>query len=182
MSEVQEHEHTDDEVFPEVNGGGGNFAERLREKRKAIADAKEFYLEIQGYDGELVACYGKMEWEELAKIGRSTEKSKNPRKELLAQCDTLLKACIGVYFQPDGDSKKRVPLAQIAKDYVDEIEGHETITFDVNLARFLGFADEAGSARQIVLKTFNNELAIGPHHNEVAEWMQSSSSESDKDF
>lgn len=183
MSEV-EHENDqlggstfEEEGVPEERA---DLAQRLRNKRKAISDETEFFLEIQGYDGELVARYVKVDWDDFAKIGRAAEKSKNPRKVLLAQCDTLIKACGGIFFQEGGDAKKRVPLAQVAKEVVEGLEGFEEIKYDQNLAAYLGF--ESSSARQTLLGTFNNELAIGPHHNEVVEWMQSSKAEDDKDF
>lgn len=157
-----------------------DLAQRLRARREEIKKADELFLEIQGYDGELVARYVKVEWDDVAKIGRKAEKSKNPRATLMGQCDLLIATCGGIFFQEGGDSRKRVPLAMVAKDVVEDLEGFEEIKFDQHLAEYLGF--ESNSARQTVLGTFNNDLAIGPHHNEVVEWLQSSNKESDRDF
>lgn len=182
-TEIEQHEEeleaTPEEETSEV-AERRDLAQGLRNKRKEISEETDVYVEIQGYDGELVARYLKVEWDDMAKIGRAAEKSKNPRAVLLAQCDTLIKACGGIYYQPEGDPKKRVPLAQVAKDVVEDIEGYEEIKYDRHLAAYLGF--EASSARQALLGTFNNDLAVGPHHNEVLEWMQSSSREDDERF
>jgi hypothetical protein len=153
----------------------GTLLETLRDKRKAIGQDRRYSLEIPGYDGKLVAQYKVVPWDEMKRLADKLDKSQSPRKELLAQVDTLLMACVQILARDGGEDK---PLQEVFPEI-----GDEPIRFDERLAKVLGFEPDSGSpARSIVFKTFDNDIAITSHHQKVAEWMESSRSDDEKDF
>lgn len=154
---------------------GGNLLANLREKRKEISEARHLDLEIPGYDGELIARYVPVEWDEVKKIGEKLNKSKNPRRELYAQADVLARCCDQILVRVKGKLKSM-------GDVFPEL-GVERIAFDPNLAQALDFEINSHSpARSAVLQAFNNDMAVSAQHTEVMEWIQSSSREDDQDF
>jgi hypothetical protein len=169
------------DAYEEQEEESDSFVKSLREKRKAIAENITADFDIPGYDGVLVARYRRDPdiWDKFRKMADKLQKSKNPRKELLGQCDVLIKTCDGFFLRQDGIL---YPLNEAAKDRGLDLGGDldESIKYDNRLAAFLDF--EASSARQVVLSLFNNELAVTAHHNDVGEWMQSSRTEDAQDF
>lgn len=170
-------EHDDDEeplaAPDEVQAS--SILDDLRARRQEISQRKTVDLEVPGYDGKLVVRYRRLEWEELSKIGNRAEKSKNPRKVLIAHVDTIVGACEEVFYRqvPGG------PLVRLADVIPDNEEGLP-VKYDQRLADFFGV--EGGSARKVCLAVFNNPLAVPIHHNELAEWMQLAGAEDDEGF
>lgn len=152
-----------------------NLLKALRASRKAIGEDDETFLDIPGYNGQfgLVCQYRRLDYDEADKIAEKVMRSKHPRKTLMAQVDTIAHACMEMHVRlQDGTLK---PLR-------DVIPGRtEPVRYDNTLGEFLGF-DPEGSARRAVMATFNNDLAIPIHHNELAAWMQLSLSDTDEDF
>lgn len=132
---------------------------RLRELRQKLTETRELELEIPGYQGELVAVYRVLDWEEVRKIMRRVEskkgRSENDRRELYAQIDTLIAAC--------NEIKYRASNGQLAS-----FATHPR--WDQALAEILDIRD-ATTARAIVMATFNNDMAIMAHHGELYNWM-----------
>jgi len=147
--------------------------ERLRQKRKAIADRKEVDLPIPGYNNELVATYKMLPWEQIRAIIRRMEKSKGvgDRRELYAQADTLVEACTQIRY--------RDPSRPVDDQLIPLIEG-ETVRYDEKLAEVLDFP--YARPRQCLLETFKNDFAISVHHGELIEWMQGAEDETDQEF
>ena len=153
----------------------GTLLSSLRDKRNKIGSERHLELEIPGYDGELVVRYQPIPWEEAKRITERLENSKNPRKELYAQADVLIRACEEVLARVEG---KLVPLSTVFPEV-----GGEPIKFDSRLAKALGFEVVNGSeGRSAVLGAFNNDLAVSKQQQDVMEWIQNSERGSDQDF
>jgi hypothetical protein len=146
--------------------------DNLRKARKEIGTDKYLDLEIPGYNGELVARYHRLDWDVLRAIARKAEKSKNPRKELNAQCDVLIAACEQILIRHQGVLK---PLNVAFPEL-----GEEPVRYDNRLTKALDF--EAPNARGAVFGTFSNDLAVTYQHNELSSWMGESSQDEDEDF
>lgn len=151
----------------------------LRRRRENIGSDTETYLDIPGLEGasgvQLVGKYRRLSYGEIEKIAQKVEKSKHPRKTLMAQVDTIAMALVEMCIRlPDGTLK---PLAEI----VPGRDPDNPVLYDNALGEFLGF-DPEGSARKAVLATFNNDLAIPKHHNDLAVWFQDSAEAEDEDF
>ena len=147
--------------------------ERLRQQRTAIANRKSTDIPIPGYNGELVATYKMLPWEQIRAIIRRMENSKGvgDRRELYAQADTLVEACTQIRYRdislpPD---EQLVPL----------IEG-DTVRYDAKLAEVLDFP--YARERQCLLETFKNDFAVSVHHGQLIEWMQGADAETDQEF
>lgn len=153
----------------EVEDGARSSIERLRGLRDRIGSSRSEVFEIPGYNGELVARYGIVPWGELKRLGQKAERSKNPRKELITQADTLIMACQEIMIRDQqGELQKLIP------------ESEPPLRYDDRLAKILGFT--ASKAREVLSGTISNDIAISAHHNEVVGWMEDTSSEDDEEF
>jgi len=157
-----------DEEAAGARTDNGSLLSRIRERRAQLQEERHLDLDIPGYDGMLVARYRPLPWDEVKKIGEKVEKSKNPRKELYAMADVLVRACDSIWFR-DPETNELRP-----------VQSGEPVRYDDRLAEALGFT--ADSARQVLLATFNNDLAVTAHHMEAAEWMQASDVEVNEDL
>lgn len=147
----------------------------LRKRREAIGQDRYLDQDVPGYEGDLVCRYNPIPWEEAKRIADKLEKSSNPRKELYAQADVLIRACREFLIKIDG---KLVPLQEAFPEL-----GDEPIRYDDRLAKAIGFDLVNGSeARSACLRLFNNDMAVSAQHNVVMDWIQSSSRGSDQDF
>lgn len=154
---------------------------RLKAKRERIRVERRLFLDIPGYGGELVAEYRPLSWDTLNKIGTKAEKSKSDRKALMAHADTIATACVELHVQKAGDPSTRTSAGLMLQAGNPDFEWDgEPIRFDDQLARGFGFA--VRSARQCVFDLFNDEVMVTTHHNELAEWMQTSETEDDDVF
>lgn len=165
-----------------ANGSGDpNMLEHLRARREAIMENTTVDMDIPGYDGELVARYRRSAdlWDEMKKAAKKFEKSKNPRKELLSQCDLLSMCCDGMFIRQGGTLR---PLNELAKEQKLDLGGDldEPIGYDKRLAAFFGV--DASTAREVVLRVFANDMAVSGHHGELYRWIESSESEDAQDF
>lgn len=158
-----------------ATNGSSSLLDQLRVIREELGKARETALEVPGYEGLLFVKYQYVDgmWDEMKKIGQAVEKSKNPRKELYGQADTLLFACKEVVvYQPeraDADENGYCPI----------LPNQGVTKFDENLAEALGF--EAKTAREVLFGVFRNHLAISKQHNELMDWAASNQRDLDKD-
>lgn len=159
---------------PESNGHApDSVLASLRKRREQIGQAHECTLEIPGYGGELFCRYKKLEFDDIQRISRRTQESKNPLAALNGQADFLIQACETLLIKkPDGTT---VPMQELYPEL-----GDEPIRFDDRLGKALGY--EASSARQAVLGLFNNDLALNDQANDLMLWMRSSEREVEEDF
>lgn len=169
----------DDPVFEEpmdsVARDSGTLLEQLRAKREGIRRERRIILDIPGYGGTIAARYRPLSWEVLKDIGQKAEKSKHPKKELVAHADTIARACEELYARrPEDPRRTLIPLSEV-------LGTDGPVTFaSAELPGAFGFSST--STRQAVFGLINDELAITAHHNELAEWMQDADSEDDEVF
>lgn len=155
---------------PEAAPDDGSLLSRIKARRRELQKTRTLDLEIAGYDGMLVARYKPLAWDVVKKIGEKVEKSKHPRKELYAQADVIARACDAIYFKDDEGNLR------------DPKSGQDVpVRYDDVLADILDL-NGADTARKVVIQTFDNDLALTAHHNELAEWMQASDSEVDEEL
>lgn len=156
-------------------GGATSPIEYLRRRRKEIGEDRTLDLDIPGYEGILVCRYQRLDWDELKKITDKASKSKNPRRELIAHCDVLIKACQQFMIRKDGQ------LEPINNAYPEV--GEEPVRYDQRLAAIFDISLSAGQgARTVVLALFNNDVAVTAHQGELVEWLSTSNAEDDAGF
>lgn len=164
-----------DEAGSRVEKEKDSLLAELRKRRESIGKDRYLDQDIPGYEGDLVCRYDPIPWDEAKRIADKLEKSSNPRKELYAQADVLIRACREFRIKI---SDKLVPLQEAFPEL-----GDNPIKFDDRLAKALGFDLVSGSeSRSACLRLFNNDMAVSAQHNVVMEWIQSSSRGSDQDF
>ena len=158
-----------------VDKNPGSLLEQLRTKREAIRRERRIILDIPGYGGTIAARYRPLSWDVLKDIGIKAEKSKHPKKELIAHADTIVRACEELYARRPEDPKRTlIPLSEV-------LGTDAPVTFaTAELAAAFGFT--ANSSRQAVFGLINDEVAVTAHHNELAEWMQDADAEDDEVF
>jgi hypothetical protein len=143
--------------------------DRLKKRRKEIAEAKTKDLPIPGYAGELIARYKLLDWNTVSRISKRIREGQGPEdvKELYAMCDTLISACEGLYHQN-------------GKGDPQPLDAENPIRFDLRLAQNMGY--EAKTARESIIGLFGNAVALMAHHNDLMEWMQDTSPKADEEF
>lgn len=164
-------------------GEADSVMNRLRKRRAELRADHHLDAAIPGYDGELVARYRPLEWATFRAMAKKVELSKSDRAELLAHADTLIKACDSIWIK-DPDDPRSDPKTGLRP--VDEDPESPPVKYDDRLADYLGFAinNEAktGPARQVLFGTFNNDLAVTAHYNEVTDWMNDVTQTVDNEF
>lgn len=175
MTDVEEAVGSDNDAVAEIRRqeeSKDNLKNRLREKRREIAENDEpLDKEIPGY-GFLYARYRKVEWEEIDAIFKKAMKKNNPRKELLGAAAFLVKACEQLMIMDEGVLK---PINAALPEL-----GDEPVGFTKQVAELMNI--EAETAVQVVLGLFANDLAVSAQYNEVSEWMRDRNKEDDTDF
>lgn len=184
MNEEAEHEAIEEGEAADVSPSNGhieddNVIEALRARRNRIGEDKETLIDLPGYNGDygLVGNYRRMSYDELKKIGDRARRSKHPNPAFMSEVDTIASALIEMYVRVpvEGGEDKVIPLRDVVPGRT------EPIRYDQSLGDFLGF-DCDGSARKAVLATFNNDLAVSPHHSELVVWMQLSLKDEEEVF
>lgn len=160
---------------PSDNGAApSNAFDRLKARRRKLAEDKTLDLPVQGYGGDLVVRYKLLDWDTLNEIETKALRSDNPRAELYGQMDTLIAACDMVLIKADGDKEPR-PAHE-----ADPSLG-EPLRFDERLADKLGF--EAKSAREVLVGVFDgNETAIPPIYQALSRWLSGARAQVDEEF
>lgn len=189
MSDFTEQEPGAEEGSVEREDGGATVGEgraqsvmeRLKEKRNAIGAQTHIWMEIPGYDGELVGKFKRMRWEALADVAEQAEKSKVKRRQLNGHADVIATACEELLIRKvlAGGDVEDTPMHELFPDDF----GQTPVRFDPRLAAWLELdLDGTPTARKVVFGVFNNDLAVTAMHNDLGEWMQSSKSEEDQAF
>lgn len=173
---MEGHEYEDEEVVREADEERAASAmtpapaDELKKLRREIGDDDSREIPIPGYRGKLVARYRRLEYDEVRRIANKFARSKHPDKDLRTQALTIAAACEEILVRRAGEDSKLGEPEPLA----NAIPGYDgVVRYDDRLAEFLGF-DGKGSAIRVVLGTFNNDLAVVPHHTELNVWFQSS--------
>lgn len=177
MQDQKDIDVAEPEVEAPANGHieGSAIIDRLREQHGELSEDRHTDIEIPGYNGLLWCRYRLVDWDRLKEIQDNMTRSKNPRKELHSQADTLAEACDQFLVKKGQDL---IPLNEEAGT------GDAPVRYDTKLAAIIGFdpLDHKGrpTARTCVLRLFNNDFAVSIHHNEVMEWMREARPEEDE--
>lgn len=152
--------------------------EQLRAQRQELADAKETFLTINGYEQfGLTVKYRLLDRVEVEKIAKRVRKITRDRSDfnMLILIDTIINATDGFYVREMGVTDPQ-PLT-------NGDDGPQIVTWD-ELARFLGASDEqAGTARNGLYFIFgNNEWMIGQQGISLQRWMNNTGLEVDNEF
>jgi hypothetical protein len=167
-----------DEVTPVVEdavlGGdertpfsGVSIADLIREEAQELADSKETFIPIVGYEKTgLRAKYVLPEsGKELDAIARKVNKEQTGQydRNLYTAIDTMIHLCVGLYVQPE-DVEEPVML--------DPEETGEPARFDAYLSSILQMPEGQSTARQAVKRLFGgNEQAILVHTEKLSRWL-----------
>ena len=144
--------------------------DQLRLAREEIAQSKETFIKVPGYAEKGLPLYIKyrlLEGEELAKIGKRAQNTKDRwRRNVDAATDTLIVACEGLYLDlaNEGNEDEYTQLT---------IDGEPVLGFSVAVATRLGIQiSEQSPARSVVMGLFGgNELAVLQHSMLLQRWM-----------
>jgi hypothetical protein len=160
----------------ESDGQPDNLLGALREKRKELAEKKETYIAIPGYDSSppiLLALYRLVDGTEIDKIGRKirSETKSEWQRQILSAVDLFITACEGIYFDmDDGNGPQQL-----------EVNKTPVSGYNEDLAAALGI--EAETARQVVFGVFSgNDVAIMQHSVRLGMWMGDTSRNVDELF
>ena len=147
--------------------------EQLAAKHRQLADTKECYIPVPGYDKEpplLLVCYRLIEGNEVARMGEKIKRETRNQwdRQVKIAVDTFIMTCKGFYVDAgDGDVK---PLT---------FKGEHIVRFDGDLAEALGFVNELPeefTARSVVFALFNNnDAAIAQHSFYLNRWFSDTS-------
>lgn len=158
----------------------GSLAERLRRQREAISEDTDFEIEVPGFNGALVARFHRdpnTAYDRVKKIAESVQRSRNPNAILMGQADLLAEFCEEILIR--NEQKKGRPLEPLHYAFPEIGEG--PCAFENRLGQAFGFEVD-GSKRKAVLGLLNNELAVGPFHNELSIWLQNAEGLEAEDF
>lgn len=149
---------------------GGSMLDQLKRQREKIAEPRTLELDVPGYNRLLVAVMGPIRWEDLKAIGVRNEQSRDERKELHAQAETLAKACLGIYVREEvGAELKSID------------PNGETVRFDDTLTDLLD-GPKLKRARDVVLWLFNDDVAVTAAHAIYSQWRVETQPDEDEDL
>jgi hypothetical protein len=140
---------------------------RLRERRVELAQGRTKLMEVPGFNGDLIAEYRALTWQELQDVGKRVRKEFTTEGDriLYGAVDMLIAACTQILINVNGKMK---PLSE------EELP----IRFDGELAEALGF--KASTAREALQGAFNNDLAIVSTAMSLTQWMEGERQEVDQ--
>jgi hypothetical protein len=152
---------------------------KLRAQREEFAEDKTKDIDLPGYNGQIVIRYRRLDYEEIERIAKRVRKmreKRHPKASLYGQVDTLALACSDVLLRKDG-------VLEPMHHGFPALLGDGPTRWD-GLARVVlpDDAKQPETAREAVLAVIPNPLAITPHHNELAIWMEAHRNEEDEDF
>lgn len=156
--------------------------EQLAAKRQEIAETKETFIPIPGYDQKpplLLANYRLLEGPELAQIGEDIRASHRRMsrwdKQLQAAVLMFDRACVGIYVDK-GDGQP-VPLTW---------HGRPISGYTIDLAEALRFLDklpENPTHSDVIFGLFaGNDLAVSQHSFQLNRWFGNTSIDVSEDF
>lgn len=146
--------------------GPENLMNQLRAKREEIANTRDTFLPITGYeDLGLQVQHRLMDRPEVEKIGRKVfhEVKNRGERQMRILVDQIIQSTIGFYIQREEDDEP-VQLS-------DENNGDEDIERWDQMAAYLGW-DPNGNARSALYYVFGgNEFAVGQYGILLNRWM-----------
>jgi hypothetical protein len=172
-----------DDVIPTIQDtvsgeaqGPQSLHEQLRAKRAEIADTRDTYLKIIGYEEPLLmGKHRLMDRLEIEQIGKRVMRETKDRGErnMRILCDQIINSTTGFFFQRPFDDEPQV---------LEDEDGSPVELWD-HLAQYLGQTSSNGTARAALYFVFgNNEFAIGQYGIMLNRWMGNTAYEVDAEF
>jgi len=145
-----------------------SLADQLRARRAEIAEAKEVYLPIVGYEQfGVVAQHRLMDRQEVERIGRKVLNEVRDRGErnMRILLDTIINSTEGFFLQVGEDEQPQ--------EILDANLGDSPVISWDGFARYLGWSPNGeGDARSALYFVFGyNEFAIGQYGILLNRWM-----------
>lgn len=160
---MDEH-HEESVETPDV--GGVSMMEALREKHAELHRKRTIFLELPGYGNLLIAEYRVLDVsKEINRISRKVaqEFSDQMEQALYGSIDAMIAACVQLHTTR---GEERVPLSQAFGPDAPPVR------FDKRLAEFMGWDPPPDSAREVVLRLFDDiEPMILDHGQLISRWM-----------
>jgi len=168
------HEITEDDQVKTPS-----LSEQLRARRSEIAEAKEIFLPVTGYeDYGLVGKHRLMDRMEVEKIGRKIlgETRERGERNMRILLDTIINSTTGFYLQQGEEEPQEI---------LDDTRGDIHVLSWDDLASYLGWKPNGGEgdARSALYFVFaNNEFAIGQYGILLNRWMGNTGLKVDEEF
>jgi len=178
MSEFEDQPVLVTEVLNPDEDQPKSLAEQLRARRTEIAETKEVFLPIIGYeDYGLVAKHRLIERVEVEKIGRGVivETRDRGERNMRILLDTIIRSTTGFYLQGEKDPK---PVE-------DDRNGDSHVLTWNHLGYYLGWEPEPNQddSRTALYWVFGfNEFAIGQYGIMLNRWMGNTGVKIDEEF
>jgi hypothetical protein len=176
----------DDPVEPseEVQEKTLSLADQIEARRRQLSEErKPLDLPLPGYGDLLIARYRSLDHDELKDIAKGQREMvarRDNNAELKMMCDTLSRACVGIFTTRKGE------LVALEEADLPELEGFQgVVRYDRNLAKVARLAfetDERVSARKIIRRLFVEDVSLIAHYSDVDTWMTSAREEDDDGF
>lgn len=171
----------DTTTLVDLEPDGSSLLDRLKAKRRAIAERTTEEFVLPNNDGALGATYRILEWTEVADLDEKAAGSNNPEASLLAACDFLEKACVEVWLR---DVEQSTPDRHVRQEW----PGHDVdvrVRFDANLVGLLQLEDDLppnATHRDIIRAALLRDLAVDAHQRFVLAWMQTGRKRADDEY
>jgi hypothetical protein len=170
------HEITSDEVNAERS-----LADQLRERRAEIAQAKEVFIPLTGYEQYNVTVKHRLvDRVEVERIGRRViaETKDRGERNMRILIDTIIHSTLGFYVQPDGVEEPEL---------IENPATHVGILGWDEFAHYLGLSNgdpsEEPNIRGALYWVFgSNEFAVGQYGIILNRWMGNTGLKVDEEF
>lgn len=162
------------------SGESDSMLDELRRQHQALVDEKELTISVPGYNS-LVVKYRLLNVQKDLKAIRhrvSKQYKDDVSQALWGSIDTMIAACLGLYYQRDDGELLSLGGA------LPEDDGSPVTYADPRLVEFFAWPrEEIKSSRDVVMHLFGfREPMIISHGQVLAQWMQSTSSDVNEDF
>jgi hypothetical protein len=156
-----------------------SLADQLRARRSEIADSKEVFLPIIGYEEYgVVAKHRLMERVEIELIGKKVlaEVRERGERNMRILLDTIINSTMGFYLKPNEETDPQ----EIQDDRHDD----RTVLNWGEFARYLGWEPNGeGDARSALYWVFaGNDFAVGQYGVMLNRWMGNTGIKVDEEF
>jgi len=159
-------------------GGDFSIVDVFREELKELAEARDVYIPIKGYEkiNLQIRYHAPENGKEIAIVAQrvAREFKDTWSRNLYLSMDTMIHLCDGLYVQPEGVEE---PVM------LDPDNTGYPMQFDERLAEMMGANGEVHSARQVVRKLFgNNDMAVIAHAERLQRWLQNTKADIDAEL
>ena len=169
-----------------VNDSLGSIRDRMKAQRaKVIAQRPNLWLDVPGYNGDLVAEYQVIDWDLIKGIGERVEASNDERKELYGHAAIIGAATVALYARTGNGTGQYV---ESLNAYVVPMADVIGLGYPARYPEVATYYDApAGSVQESVMGVIapvgsKRELQVTIHHNAIMSWMGKARAEAENDF